>query len=89
MTLSLLQATIFFITVKSTFYQVNSQDISIIRDERDIFTNEAGCPTTKAVCFDMNCTYCQCERESGTFIGKRGRYGECVSDKNLANVTGK
>ena len=89
MSLSLLEATIYLIILKSTFYQVNSQDISIIRDERDIFTNEAGCEPKKAVCVDKNCTYCQCEKESGTFIGKRSRNGECVLDENLANVTCK
>ena len=87
--MSMSEATIYFILVISTFYQVNSQNISIIRGEKDLFTNLAGCEPTKAVCFEENCTYCQCEREKETFIPTRGKDGECVPNEYLAYVTCK
>ncbi|CAB4004511.1 Hypothetical predicted protein [Paramuricea clavata] len=87
MPMSMSEATIYFSLVISTFYQVNSQNISIIRGEKDLFTNLAGCEPTKAVCFDGNCTYCQCERDKETFIPTRGKDGECVPNEYLAYVT--
>lgn len=90
MSLSFSRATVHFILMMSTIYQVNSKNISIIRGENDVFTNQFGCHfTAKAVCFDKNCTYCQCQGENETFVRTRGSYGECVLNEYLAYVTCK
>ena len=52
------------------------KNIDIFR-ARDLFTNIAGCSETNAVCFDKNCTYCQCMVDH-TYVYTRGRYGRCI-----------
>ena len=86
------QGALYFIVVIiiTTSNQVNSQnEISIIRGERDIFTNQAGCQNVNAVCLDKNCSYCQCEREKETYILSIRKHGVCVANENLAYVTCK
>ena len=63
-------------------YEVNGNNVTIIRGEYDIFTNIHGCRISKAVCFNDSCTYCQCEVDR-TFIQTRGEHGECVLNKLL------
>ena len=79
----------YFILVVSllTLYRTNCQNVDIIRGEKDVFTNIAkdDCSSSKADCFNKNCTYCQCRGE--TFIQARGKYGECVENEYLAYVT--
>ena len=90
MSLSMLKETYFILIISSlTFYQANSQTVDIIRGEKDVFTNlaEDDCSSSKAVCFNKNCTYCQ--YKNGTFIQTRGKYGECVENKYLIYVTCK
>ena len=92
MSLSLSQAIICLFLVICTFYQANSQDISIIRGKKDIFTNISGCQKSKAVCYrgsGKNCTYCQCKNETMTFIQRSNGYGECIPNERLANTTCK
>lgn len=62
----------------------NSNDIDIVRGEHDRFTNIAepkdkirGCSKRNAVCFDKDCTYCQCGMVEQTFVRTRG----CVSNE--------
>ncbi|XP_028410815.1 uncharacterized protein LOC114533485 [Dendronephthya gigantea] len=81
---------LFTMSVISIFYQAEGQNISIIRGENDIFTNPAAnvsCNSTKAVCFDRNCTYCKCEKTCHSFVQSRGTYGECVPNEYLVYVT--
>ena len=89
MLFSLQKAVFFFVLVILAFYQVYSQNVSVIRGEKDVFTNLANCGLAKAVCFDTNCTNCQCERLNQTFVRKRGKYGECVQNEYLSYATGK
>ena len=88
--LSLQAALYFTVVIISTSNQVNSQnEITIIRGERDIFTNLAGCKNANAACLDKNCSYCQCKREKETYILSIRKHGECVANKNLTYVTCK
>lgn len=90
MSLSMSKKTYFILIISSlTFYQANSQGAKIIRGEKDVFTNleEDDCSSSKAECFNKNCTYCQCKK--GTFVQARGSYGECVKNKYLAYVACK
>lgn len=89
MSLSLAKAVFLFILVILAFYQVNSKNVSVTRGEKDVFTNLAGCGLAKAVCFDINCTNCQCKRLNQTFVRRRGKYGECVRNEYLSYATGK
>lgn len=69
--------------------KVHGKNISIIRGEKDVFTNLAECRLAKAVCFDTNCTNCQCKGLNETYVQRRGKYGECVRNEYFAYATGK
>jgi hypothetical protein len=63
--------------------------IDIYREERDTFTNIAGCTTAKADCFAVKvCTYCRCAAHH-TFLQTRGERGECVPNELLVPATCK
>lgn len=69
--------------------KVHGKNISIIRGEKDVFTNLAECRLAKAVCFDTDCTNCQCKGLNETYVQRRGKYGECVRNEYFAYATGK
>ena len=85
MSLHIYHATIYFILI-SVFDRTNSQNISVIRGERDVFTNPEDCTLAKAACLDRNCTYCQCKNSGETFVATRRKYGECVANEHLDYV---
>ena len=83
--ISLLVLAFCFALVKSTSaYKDKGNNVVIFRGESDRFTNVHAfdCYETNAVCFDYNCTYCQC-MVGHTFIRTRGQYGKCVSNELL------
>ena len=73
--------------MRSTTYKGN---VVIFRGESDRFTNVhvSDCYEENAVCFDYNCTYCQCI-VGHTFIRTRDQYGKCVSNELLVHATCK
>ena len=87
---SLPKPAFFSILVILALHQVliHGKNISIIRGEKDVFTNLAECRLAKAVCFDTNCTNCQCKGLNETYVQRRGKYGECVRNEYFAYATG-
>lgn len=79
---------VFYLVMVTLTYEVNGDNVRTLRGEYDIFTNINGCRSSKAVCFNDSCTYCQCEVDR-TFIQTRGEHGECVLNKLMVHVTCK
>ena len=76
--------------------------LKIFRDEQDIFTNmkcsgesKSSCTTDQCEMYgaecvsDDNCKYCRCLQGWNTFMIRDGEEGECKSDEDIVEESGK